>query len=451
MDTDTLLKSIVSLTSGNSNQQIDESNPISQRFRNLSEEKMKNLQSLLNIINKNPQNYNQNFGLLKNVLQTLGLNVPLFKGNQPGGGIFGGNPTGGTMAQSGFGNFGLGIQNTGSRVPTFMNKPINKPLFETEQSTSGGEFRNLFNKANLPLNPSLAPPRQNFPHSQKPETQVQNFRTGTILSQHQHPHQTSSSTSAFHPNLNPNPNTSSSQDLLMPDLFKKMQSLQQSSKSITQPSTLSEGEQKLSENPQILAKLMLDLTNQDISSPPSFFNTNPINPVLNPVLNPMNPVNLNANSVIGDISNTSSAMVNARNDGSALGAEKSQKEISDILLQLLVNNGPPTTNTTNVSLNTNISDSISSAGGACGVGSGSGNGNGKAIEEEQHEKIEDLNFEEEYNCVWSGFLTRSRQHRVGVDAYLISGDAECLTDYNLNISHRTTFIEVNKRKAAVVG
>ena len=67
--------------------------------------------------------------------------------------------------------------------------------------------------------------------------------------------------------------------------------------------------------------------------------------------------------------------------------------------------------------------------------------------EVKHESIED-----KYEQVWSGFLTRSKQHRVGVDAYSVSGNvSELLADYNLNVSHRTTLEEAVKAGPAVVG
>ena len=46
------------------------------------------------------------------------------------------------------------------------------------------------------------------------------------------------------------------------------------------------------------------------------------------------------------------------------------------------------------------------------------------------------------------FFTRNRQHRVGVEAYSVEGDhnEQFLCEYNLNISHRTTFDDVEKYK-----
>ena len=59
------------------------------------------------------------------------------------------------------------------------------------------------------------------------------------------------------------------------------------------------------------------------------------------------------------------------------------------------------------------------------------------------EKIETEHF-------WSGFITRNKQHRVGVDATLVSGDEISLVEYNLNISHRTVYEEVLKKKPKAV-
>jgi RNA recognition motif-containing protein len=50
------------------------------------------------------------------------------------------------------------------------------------------------------------------------------------------------------------------------------------------------------------------------------------------------------------------------------------------------------------------------------------------------------------NVVWSGFMTRSKRNRVGVDATLLEGSADCLQSnvYHLNITHRVHFAEVTK-------
>jgi len=51
--------------------------------------------------------------------------------------------------------------------------------------------------------------------------------------------------------------------------------------------------------------------------------------------------------------------------------------------------------------------------------------------------------------IWSGFVTRNRQHRVLMEAYTVSGDHEpFLTDqdHNLNVSHRTNYEDVGKYK-----
>jgi hypothetical protein len=44
------------------------------------------------------------------------------------------------------------------------------------------------------------------------------------------------------------------------------------------------------------------------------------------------------------------------------------------------------------------------------------------------------------------FITRNKQHRVGVDAYNVKGDKNdtFLTDHNLNVSHRTTYDDVER-------
>lgn len=46
------------------------------------------------------------------------------------------------------------------------------------------------------------------------------------------------------------------------------------------------------------------------------------------------------------------------------------------------------------------------------------------------------------------FVTRNKQHRVGVDAYnvLEENNDQYLCEYNLNVSHRTTFDDVEKYK-----
>jgi hypothetical protein len=61
-------------------------------------------------------------------------------------------------------------------------------------------------------------------------------------------------------------------------------------------------------------------------------------------------------------------------------------------------------------------------------------------------------IEELYDHVWSGFITRNKKHRVGVDVYLAWGEiADLLTDYNLNISHRTALEEARRISSAVQG
>ncbi len=46
------------------------------------------------------------------------------------------------------------------------------------------------------------------------------------------------------------------------------------------------------------------------------------------------------------------------------------------------------------------------------------------------------------------FITRNKQHRVGVDAYRVSGivDEKYLEVYNLNVSHRATMDEVKRKR-----
>ncbi|CDW71098.1 rna binding motif-containing zinc finger [Stylonychia lemnae] len=57
-------------------------------------------------------------------------------------------------------------------------------------------------------------------------------------------------------------------------------------------------------------------------------------------------------------------------------------------------------------------------------------------------------LDDDEQCIWSGFITRNKQFRVGVDAYRISGDhnEEFLNEYNLNVSHRTNFEDIEKYK-----
>jgi len=61
-------------------------------------------------------------------------------------------------------------------------------------------------------------------------------------------------------------------------------------------------------------------------------------------------------------------------------------------------------------------------------------------------------IEDKFEVVWCGFLTRSKVHRLGVDAHLISGEAKkYLIDHGLNISHKTSLEEAAKASPAVVG
>ena len=40
---------------------------------------------------------------------------------------------------------------------------------------------------------------------------------------------------------------------------------------------------------------------------------------------------------------------------------------------------------------------------------------------------------------WSGFFTRNKKNRVGVDAKFLAGKEHLLEDYGLNISHRSNY------------
>lgn len=71
---------------------------------------------------------------------------------------------------------------------------------------------------------------------------------------------------------------------------------------------------------------------------------------------------------------------------------------------------------------------------------------------ESDESNKGIIIADELEHLWSGFITRNKQNRVGVDAYLISGDlAEFFTAYNLNITHRTSLEEVKKIDQAIFG
>jgi hypothetical protein len=54
--------------------------------------------------------------------------------------------------------------------------------------------------------------------------------------------------------------------------------------------------------------------------------------------------------------------------------------------------------------------------------------------------VKSLFDDDEENHVWSGFITRNKSHRLGVDAYLVKGEPSesFVTDYNLNVSARTS-------------
>jgi len=71
---------------------------------------------------------------------------------------------------------------------------------------------------------------------------------------------------------------------------------------------------------------------------------------------------------------------------------------------------------------------------------------------EAEETSKEIVIADELDHLWSGFITRNKQNRVGVDAYLVSGDlAEYFTDYNLNITHRTSLEELKRIDSAVFG
>ena len=42
---------------------------------------------------------------------------------------------------------------------------------------------------------------------------------------------------------------------------------------------------------------------------------------------------------------------------------------------------------------------------------------------------------------------RSKQHRLGVDSFLLEGQEPNIIDYNLNISHRISYDEVIKKNS----
>lgn len=47
--------------------------------------------------------------------------------------------------------------------------------------------------------------------------------------------------------------------------------------------------------------------------------------------------------------------------------------------------------------------------------------------------------------VWSGFMTRSKAYKVGIDATLVKGNPDFLSEvYHVNISHRAHFDDAVK-------
>lgn len=69
---------------------------------------------------------------------------------------------------------------------------------------------------------------------------------------------------------------------------------------------------------------------------------------------------------------------------------------------------------------------------------------------EEISKTPDI-FEDDERNVWSGFVTRNKAHRVLMEAYVI-GDPYTSNvmsyisdqDHNLNVSHRTTFEDLER-------
>ena len=62
-----------------------------------------------------------------------------------------------------------------------------------------------------------------------------------------------------------------------------------------------------------------------------------------------------------------------------------------------------------------------------------------------HQKVEEEN-PNIGSVVWSGFITRSKKYRVGIDATLVEGNADCFpaSQYHINISHRVQISEIFK-------
>lgn len=67
----------------------------------------------------------------------------------------------------------------------------------------------------------------------------------------------------------------------------------------------------------------------------------------------------------------------------------------------------------------------------------------------------ELDYENEYSLeeenlknIWSGFLTKNKKDRIGVDVYQIRGNISenFNTEFNLNVSHRTQYDEIMKRQ-----
>jgi len=63
------------------------------------------------------------------------------------------------------------------------------------------------------------------------------------------------------------------------------------------------------------------------------------------------------------------------------------------------------------------------------------------------EKVEYCLIEDDERNIWSGFVTRNKQNRVLMDAYMVSGRVEkYLSDqeHNLNITHLTSLSSLNR-------
>ncbi len=77
-----------------------------------------------------------------------------------------------------------------------------------------------------------------------------------------------------------------------------------------------------------------------------------------------------------------------------------------------------------------------------------------SVPQNPSKKIEKRNNSENlYDFFWTGFLTKSKKHQVGIDCFLIKGDKTDLFDdfiFNLNISHRIRAEEVINLSTSVI-